>query len=742
MENTKYVQTLTKYLAGAGTIIGATSITLTDLTDIYGNVLTMADFGVKGYITLEPNTTNEESATFTGITANVNTTYTLTGVSSGLAQSPYTEASGLVRQHSGGTQVVITDTVQFWNTFPNKNNDSTIAATYTFTSPNYPRIDSVVTPPVDDEEFVTKKYVDDIVISGSPDASNSTKGITKLSVAAVTPTDPIAVGDNDPRVPTQAENDALAGTSGIPSSTNPYVTQNDTTNGATITDTSIAFVDSNPDTITDSNNGFVTAGFQAGQTITVSGSVSNNNTFTIASVVAGTITLVAGDSLTAESAGATVTITAATIGKVVRYSATSQVKVPLVPVEEDDAASKSYVDTQSQTIDTTNYVLGESFTGATTPQACYVLDDLYQFGLTNISSANNSNGFGMASGSPEIRALRIIPRANVSIASIRLQLAKVGTPSDNAFIEIQTDTAGSPSGTPVTNGTSGTQSGVGLSSTAATEVNLTFTIPPSLITNTTYWVVFKRSSTLDSTNYYVTGILNDGLEYGSFAGKTFVSGAWSTSSTNGNIPFAQLYTSSGKSQSLWLTDSDSTQFMPRQFYGFCTTTGSAGATATIVKSGVLDGFSGLSIGSDYTTSSTPGNVTNSGGGVYIGTAISATEINIPKIKYGDSTGGSGSTVSLIGGYAISGQPLTSAPFRYKLPFNGNFMHVWDTSGSGINLFVYAGNVASTYDLIYTDSNLSGGDCLSTFPYTRGQYINVQGSTTGGQGSLRFTPIIE
>lgn len=229
MENTKYVQTLTKYLAGAGTIVGATSVTLTDLTDIYGNVLTMADFGVKGYITLEPNTTNEESATFTGITANVNGTYTLTGVSSGLAQSPYTETGGLVRQHSGGTQVVITDTVQFWNTFPNKNNDSTIAATYTFTSPNYPRIDSVVTPPVDDEEFVTKKYVDDIIISGAPDASNSTKGITKLSVAAVTPTDPIAVGDNDPRVPTQDENDALAGTSGTPSSTNKYVTNDDTT---------------------------------------------------------------------------------------------------------------------------------------------------------------------------------------------------------------------------------------------------------------------------------------------------------------------------------------------------------------------------------------------------------------------------------------------------------------------------------------------------------------------------------
>jgi len=325
MENTKYVQSNTLYLAGSGVIVGATSITLTTFTDIYENVLTMADFGTVGYITLEPNTTNEEAATFTGVTANANGTYTLTGVKSGLAQSPYTETSGLVRSHSGGTQVVITDNVQFWNTFPNKNNDATIAATYTFTSPNYPRIDTATPGPVDDEEFATKKYVDDIVVSGAPDASDVTKGITKLSVAAVSPTDPIAVGDNDTRVPTQDENDALAGTSGTPSSTNKYVTQNDTTNGANQTATTIAFVDSNPDTITDSGNGFVTAGFQAGQTITVSGSVSNNGTFTIASVAAGTITLVSGDSLTAESAGANVTISAAVIGKVIRTTSTGTV---------------------------------------------------------------------------------------------------------------------------------------------------------------------------------------------------------------------------------------------------------------------------------------------------------------------------------------------------------------------------------------------------------------------------------
>ena len=79
---------------------------------------------------------------------------------------------------------------------------------------------------------------------------------------------------------------------------------------ATKTAITIAFVDSNPDTITDSGNGFLTAGFQAGDVITISGATNagNNNTFIIATVVAGTITLTAAAALTVEAAGASVTI--------------------------------------------------------------------------------------------------------------------------------------------------------------------------------------------------------------------------------------------------------------------------------------------------------------------------------------------------------------------------------------------------------------------------------------------------
>ena len=76
------------------------------------------------------------------------------------------------------------------------------------------------------------------------------------------------------------------------------------------TGTDIAFVDGGAgvDTITQASAVFLTEGFVAGKSITVTGSTSNNVTKTIVSVTANTITLAAG-SLVEEAAGDAVTIT-------------------------------------------------------------------------------------------------------------------------------------------------------------------------------------------------------------------------------------------------------------------------------------------------------------------------------------------------------------------------------------------------------------------------------------------------
>ncbi len=76
-----------------------------------------------------------------------------------------------------------------------------------------------------------------------------------------------------------------------------------------ITASTIAFVASSK-TITDSGNGFVSAGFVAGMAIKISGTASNNKNVTILTVSAGTITLIATDTLVNESAGSPFTLTA------------------------------------------------------------------------------------------------------------------------------------------------------------------------------------------------------------------------------------------------------------------------------------------------------------------------------------------------------------------------------------------------------------------------------------------------
>jgi hypothetical protein len=78
-------------------------------------------------------------------------------------------------------------------------------------------------------------------------------------------------------------------------------------NPCDVTGTIISFT--NPDTITSSNTGiinFVTQGFHTGQTITVTGSTSNNADFTVTNVSSSAITVSSG--VTLESAGQTVRI--------------------------------------------------------------------------------------------------------------------------------------------------------------------------------------------------------------------------------------------------------------------------------------------------------------------------------------------------------------------------------------------------------------------------------------------------
>lgn len=89
-------------------------------------------------------------------------------------------------------------------------------------------------------ELATVKYADDLAISGSPDATISTKGIGRVSVAPVSAATPIFVGDNDNRVSpvslasvTADRVAAMEGTGTPNGTTGKYVTNDDTATAAT-----------------------------------------------------------------------------------------------------------------------------------------------------------------------------------------------------------------------------------------------------------------------------------------------------------------------------------------------------------------------------------------------------------------------------------------------------------------------------------------------------------------------------
>lgn len=193
----------------------ATSITLSSFTlPITDQAITMATASTDiMYGTLQPGSTNSELISFTGITQNANGTATLTGVTRGLDREyPYTESSDFKLPHPGQSIFILSDAPQVFYSYPAKASDETITGSWSFPTPSL------------DDNPATKEYVDGIAIAGSPDASTTVKGIGRVSVAPVSATTPIFVGDNDTRVPTQNENDALAGISGTPSSSDKYAT--------------------------------------------------------------------------------------------------------------------------------------------------------------------------------------------------------------------------------------------------------------------------------------------------------------------------------------------------------------------------------------------------------------------------------------------------------------------------------------------------------------------------------------
>lgn len=195
--------------------VGATTVSLQSATDDDGNALPAGVY----FFAIDGNNSQKEHivCTLSGTS--------LTNISSVSRQGVQT--SGCARTHRIGSSVTLTDFAHLRYI-----NDILSGATgLDHSNPlAYDGSPSLTTA----NQFATKGYVDGVAIAGGANASSTLKGITKLSIDPVSSTNPIAVGDNDTRVPTASQAAALVGTSGTsPSGSNKFVDNADTgTSGA------------------------------------------------------------------------------------------------------------------------------------------------------------------------------------------------------------------------------------------------------------------------------------------------------------------------------------------------------------------------------------------------------------------------------------------------------------------------------------------------------------------------------
>ena len=166
----------------SGVSAGATSATLNSATDSDGVALPSGRY----FFTIDNGTASKEhiSCSLSGTALTSVKTISRQGV----------EISGFARAHRLGATIEITDFAHIFqiNALLTGGTSFDSAAPLSYTAHPTFTPGSFQIPDV--------KYVDDIAIAGAPDATTSTKGIGKVSVAPVSAASPIFVGDNDYRV--------------------------------------------------------------------------------------------------------------------------------------------------------------------------------------------------------------------------------------------------------------------------------------------------------------------------------------------------------------------------------------------------------------------------------------------------------------------------------------------------------------------------------------------------------------
>jgi len=193
--------------------VGDTTATLQSATDKDSVALPTGKY----FLTIDGETSQKEflACTLTGTSLTEIKSITRQGV----------QSSGAVREHRVGASVSITNFahIKYLNDLLDgtTNLDADTPLEYDATA-------SITTA----NQLATKDYVDGVAIAGGADASTTVKGLSTLSAAPVSATAPIAVGDNDPRLPTSDEKAAMTAAN-TPATGNAFLVESDATSTPT-----------------------------------------------------------------------------------------------------------------------------------------------------------------------------------------------------------------------------------------------------------------------------------------------------------------------------------------------------------------------------------------------------------------------------------------------------------------------------------------------------------------------------
>lgn len=264
---------------------------------------------------------------------------------------------------------------------------------------------------------------------------------------------------------------------------------------------------------------------------------------------------------------------------------------------------------------------GEAINGSATPQVVAIGGTTFkkalriETGTDQLNYGGNLNGtqaMGNADGSTRVAQSFRFTDADaetITIEQINLMVGKVNAPSDNTYIEIQTNSSAGgdhPSGTVITDGTSNNVGSAGLSETAKYNLNAyTFSTPPTITSNTKYWIVWRRSGANDAVNYLSwAGIGSD--VYPSHGRSTYTASTVTWTAESANDLYFDMRLNCNYNGQIFKAKSDN--LSKCKSIGFTSSNVADGQPAIVTNMGVIT-LSGLIPGATYFVGPTAGTIT-------------------------------------------------------------------------------------------------------------------------------------